>query len=156
MSEDQVYLTKEKLEELKKELDYLKSSKRKIVALRIQEAKELGDLSENAEYAEAKDDQAWTEGRILELEDIIKKSVIVEECEKGAKSVVNIGCRVQVKHGAGEREFQIVGSQEANPAVGKISNGSPTGKAFLGKKVGDEVEVETPKGKIKYKILTVK
>lgn len=155
MSEDQIYLTREKLEELKKELDRLKNIKRRDVAQRIQDAKELGDLSENAEYAEAKDDQAWTEGRILEIGEILKRAVLVEECERGADSIVRVGCKLKVEAGDQERELEIVGSQESNPPEGKISNESPLGRAFLGKKAGDELEVEVPKGVVKYKIISV-
>lgn len=155
MSEEQIYLTQGKLEELKSEIDYLKNTKRREVAQRIQEAKELGDLSENAEYTEAKDNQAWTEGRVLEIEGILKRAVIVEECEKSKDAGVSVGCKLKVKNGASESDLEIVGSQEADPANGKISNESPLGKAFLGKKVGDEVEVEVPKGVMKYKIVAV-
>lgn len=155
MPEDQIYLTREKLEELKQELNHLKSVKRREVAQRIHEAKELGDLSENAEYADAKDDQAWTEGRILKIEDVFIKAVIVDDIEKDSNSVVNVGCKIKVKHGSQEKGFEIVGSQEADPLQGKISNESPLGKAFIGKKAGDDVEVEVPKGMMKYKILSV-
>ena len=165
MSEDQIYLTREKLEELERELDYLKNEKRREVAQRIQEAKELGDLSENAEYADAKDDQAWTEGRILKISDVFIKAIIVDDIEKDSNSVVNVGCKIKVKQGgdplgklgasASLQDFEIVGSQESDPLQGKISNESPLGKAFIGKKVGDKVEVEAPRGMMKYKILEV-
>jgi len=154
MSEEQTYLTQEKLNDLKQELENLKNVKRREVAERIRDAKELGDLSENAEYTEAKDDQAWMEGRILEIGDIIQKAVLIEE-HKSNNSTVTIGCKIRVKNGSKEQDFEIVGSQEAEPLIGKISNESPLGKAFLGRKVGDEVEVEIPKGMVKYKILEV-
>jgi len=155
MSENQIYLTREKLEELEHELDYLKNIKRREVAQRIQEAKELGDLSENAEYAEAKDDQAWTEGRILNIGDVLLKGVIVDDLEKNLSATVNIGSKVKTEQAGNERSFEIVGSQEADPLQGKISNESPLGKAFIGKKAGDIVEVEAPKGIIKYKIIAI-
>lgn len=155
MIENQTYLTKEKLIKLKKELEFLKNNKRREVAERIHEAKDLGDLSENAEYAEAKDEQSWTEGRILELEDIIKRAVLIEENKYHQTSTVTVGSRVKVLVKGVEKDFEIVGSQEANPAQGKISNESPLGKAFIGKKVADEIEVEVPKGKVKYKIVAV-
>lgn len=155
MTSEQAYLTKEKLEELKKELDYLKNTKRRDVAQRIQDAKELGDLSENAEYAEAKDDQAWTEGRINEIDDILNRAVLIENNGSQGFSGVRVGSKVKVLNHETEREFEIVGSQEADPVAGKISNESPLGVAFIGKKVGEEFMVETPKGRVKYKIIAV-
>ena len=155
MSEGQIYLTQEKLDELKKELDYLKNTKRREVAQRIHDAKELGDLSENAEYAEAKDNQAWTEGRINEIDDIIKRGVLIERNGNGNRDGIGVGSKIKVQNGSLEKDLEIVGSQECSPADGKISNESPLGKAFIGKKSGEEVEVETPKGVVKYKIVGV-
>ncbi|MBU4331563.1 transcription elongation factor GreA [Patescibacteria group bacterium] len=155
MIEDQTYITKEKLKELKKELDYLKTTKRREIANRIREAKELGDLSENAEYADAKDEQGWTEGRILKIEDILRRAVLIESNHKNHSAIINVGSKIKVKVSDSEKNFEITGSQEADPPNGKISNESPLGKAFLGKKAGDEVEVEVPKGVIKYKIIAI-
>lgn len=155
MNGEQVYLTQEKLEELKKELEHLKNAKRREVAQRIQDAKELGDLSENAEYAEAKDDQAWVEGRIAEIEAVLKRAVVIENDGGRSSGGVRVGCKIKVDSQEGVRELEIVGSQEAEPEAGKISNESPLGKAFLGKKPGDEVVVEVPKGRVRYKIIAV-
>lgn len=148
------YISKEGLEELKKELHDLKTQKRREIAQRLQEAKSLGDLSENAEYLEAKEAQSALESRILELEEIIKQSRVIEKPTK--KNYVSIGSTVEVEFDGRSREFTIVGSEEASPAEGKISNESPLGKAFLGRKVKEEVEVKTPKGKVRYKILGIK
>ena len=147
------YISKEGLEELKKELQELKTGKRREIAQRLQEAKSLGDLSENAEYLEAKESQSALESRILELEEIIKHSRVIEKPTN--KNCVSIGSTVEVKFDGRSREFTIVGSEEANPAEGRISNESPLGKAFLSRKTGEEIEVKTPKGKVRYKILNI-
>lgn len=154
MTDQTKYLTKEGYEKLKNELHYLKTEKRKEIAWRIQQAKELGDLSENAEYTEAKNEQAFLEGRIIELENIIKNAVIIEPTDGAAKStVVLIGSRVTIaSHSGNDMKLTIVGSQEADPAAGKISNESPMGRALLGHKIGDEVEIQAPKGPILYTI----
>ena len=147
------YISKRGLEELKKELQELKTVKRREIAQRLQEAKSLGDLSENAEYLEAKESQSALESRILELESIIKHSRVIEKPTR--KNYVSIGSTVKVKFDDHFREFTIVGSEETNPAQDRISNESPLGKAFLGRKTGEEIEVKTPKGKVKYKILRI-
>lgn len=152
---DKQYLSKEKLEELKNELQYLKTAKRQEVAERLKRAKELGDLSENAEYMEARDEQATVEGRILELEDIIKNAEVIEKTP--STGVVKVGSTVVAEKTGqpGERKFMIVGSNEANPAQGMISNESPLGRGFLGKKVGDSVQVTTPTGKVEYRVIGI-
>lgn len=147
------YISKEGLEKFKKELNELKTVKRREIAQRLQEAKSLGDLSENAEYIEAKEAQSALESRILEIESIIKHSRLIEKPTK--KNYVSIGSTVEVKIDGHSRKFAIVGSEEANPAEGKISNESPLGKAFLGRKTGEEIEVKTPKGKARYKIVRI-
>ena len=147
------YLTKDGLEKLKSELKELKTVKRKEIAGRIQDAKELGDLSENAEYAEAKDQQAFTEGRIVELENTIKNAQVISDENTGG--VVHIGSTIKLSSDAGDKQYTIVGSNEANPPQGLISNESPLGQAFIGRKVGDTVEVKVPKGTVRYKILSV-
>ncbi len=152
-SEDIVYLTGEGLDKLKKELEFLKNTKRREVAKRIQEAKEYGDLSENAEYAEAKDEQAVVETRILELESLIKNSQVIQSVKKGEN--VRIGSKIRVSINGQEKIYSIVGSQEADPLNGKISNESPMGQAFLGSKVGDVVSIEAPKGLIKCEIIEI-
>jgi len=147
------YLTKEGFKKLEDELCLRKAATRREIAERIEEAKELGDLSENAEYASAKDEFAFNEGRIAELEEIVKNSVIIHH--HANHQAVSIGSKVRVKDGGAEREYVIVGSTEANPLEGRISNESPFGRAFLGKSVGDEVEVRAPKGVIKVKITNI-
>lgn len=148
------YLTAARLKELKEELNNLKTSKRKEVAARIEAAKALGDLSENAEYADAKDEQSWVEGRILELEDLIQNAQIIKTDIK--TDYVNVGSTIRVNNGGKEKFFQIVGSNEADPSAGKISNESPLGQAFLGKRVGDKVEISVPAGRMTYTVLEIK
>lgn len=148
------YLTPEGLEKLKKDLDFLKTVRREEIRKRIEEAIKLGDLSENAEYHEAKDDQGLNEARIREAEEILKDYVLINE-QKGGKSLVEVGSTLKVKYNGLEKTFTIVGPSEANPAIGLISNESPLGQAFIGHKVKDEVEVDAPAGKIKYKILAI-
>lgn len=140
-------------DKLKDELTLLSTVRRKEIAERIERAKELGDLSENAEYSEAKDAQALNEGRILELTNTLKNVTIVESGNSGGK--VAMGSRVTVKSEAGEKEYTIVSFNEADPATGKISNESPLGVAFLNKQKGDQVEVETPKGVTRFKITKI-
>lgn len=147
-------LTKEGLEKIKKELDYLKNVKRKEISEKIEKAKELGDLSENAEYHEAKDEQGMTEARIVELESLLKTAVVSEN--NGKKDEVNIGSEVTVSSKLGEQTYKIVGYNEADPSKGLISNESPLGQAFIGRKKGDKVSVEVPAGEIEYEIIEIK
>ncbi|HOW60159.1 MAG TPA: transcription elongation factor GreA [Candidatus Moranbacteria bacterium] len=148
------FITKEGLKKLKDEFDERRNKLRQEIAQAIKEAKEQGDLSENAEYAEAKSQQNENESRIAELEMIIKNSQVVEkdDTQKGAQ----IGSVVKVNFNKNEMDFYIVGSNEADPANFKISNESPLGKAFMGHDAGDTVKVSTPKGVIEYKIVSVK
>lgn len=139
---------------LQEELDNLKANRRKEIADRIKQAKEYGDLSENAEYQEAKEEQAFNEGRILELEHQIKTAMVTEDI-KPSTSQVAIGSRVVVDKQGEKLKFIIVGSTEADPVAGKISIESPLGGALLGGKVGDEIKVSLPVGEIKYKILEI-
>jgi transcription elongation factor GreA len=147
------YLSPEGLEKIKKELEERKTVLRPDISQKIQEAKEQGDISENAEYAEAKELQAFNEGRIGELEAVLKDVVVVEKGGKG--SIVDMGSTVKVESKFGIQEFTIVGASESSPADGFISNESPLGQAFLGKKKGEEIFVETPSAKVKYKVLEV-
>ncbi len=147
------YLTKEKLEELKKELGYLKTEGRKEVAEHIKRAKEYGDLSENAEYSQAKDEQAMLEVKIAELEDIIRNAVVIKPGIK--KDKIDIGSKVVLQKDKKIYEYYIVGESEAGPISGKISNNSPLGKAMIGKRQGDEVIVRTPSSEIKYKVIKI-
>jgi transcription elongation factor GreA len=147
------YLTKESLEKLKKELNYLETGKRKEIAERLRHAVSFGDLSENAAYQEAKEAKAFLEGKILELKKIIGNAVVVEE-QKLANQV-QIGCKVLVDSQDGREEFEIVGPEETDPLQRKISYESPLGKALLNKSVGEVVEINTPEGKRKYKIIKI-
>jgi len=151
---DQI-ITREGYNKLKEELDFLSTTKRKEIAERIERAKELGDLSENAEYSEAKDAQALNEGRILELSATLKNVTVVDSLVDG-RGKIDMGSKVRVLAGGKEKEYEIVSFNEADPLSGKISNESPLGMAFLGKKKGEEVIAETPKGEIKYKIIDFK
>lgn len=158
MSETKQYLTSEKMVEFKKELDFLKSDKRKQVAESLEYAKKLGDLSENAEYHEARQVQAEVEDRISHLENLIKTAVIVEgNGAHASDGSVSIGSSVKIQK-EGEkntREYKIVGSEEADMAQGKVSNLSPLGSALLGKKKGEKVHVSTPKGKAVYTLISI-
>jgi len=151
----QTFITQEGLKKLEQDLKYLKTEKRREIANRIQVAKDLGDLSENAEYAQAKDELAFNEGRILELEDVLRNATIIKENKDS--NLVSIGNSIKIKdQETGEiKEYNIVGSQEADPVAGKISNESPLGKAFLNQQKGQIVEVVLPKGVIKYQIIEI-
>ncbi|MFA6512145.1 MAG: transcription elongation factor GreA [Patescibacteria group bacterium] len=151
MAEKKTYLTKEGLEKLSAELLELKTVKRKEISDRIQDAKELGDLSENAEYAEAKEQQSFTEGRIAELEVIVKNAELIEN-QEATKDHIQVGSKVEVESDGLQHTYSIVGSNEADPTEGFISNESPLGQAFLGKKVGESIEIEVPKGKLSFQI----
>lgn len=154
MTDQQTFITADGLEKLKAELDVLKNVKRKEIAERIQEAKELGDLSENAEYSEAKDEQSFIESRILELESTLRNiSVIAKTKKTGA---VQIGSTFEVTNEQGSAsKYMLVGKSEADPNQGKISNESPLGQAFLGKKEGETVAVAVPAGTINFTITKV-
>lgn len=149
-------LTYAGLKELEEELDQLKVVKRKEVAEKIKEARAQGDLSENAEYDAAKDEQAEIEARIAEIEKILKNVDVIDEDEVDI-TTINIGCKVRILdlEYNEEVDYAIVGSTEADPMKCKISNESPVGSALLGKKVNEEVVVETPQGDIRYKILEI-
>lgn len=144
------YISEEGLEKLKNQLEELRTVKRQEVAQRLEEAKKMGDLSENAEYTEARDAQEFNERQIAELEELIKKAIVIGRTKN--KDEIQIGSTFSVKSHGKTQELTIVGSEEADPVAGKISNESPLGKSFLGKKKGDEVKVKTPKGEVKYTI----
>ena len=156
MEEKKNLLTFTGLKKLEEELHDLKVFKRKEVAGKIKEAREQGDLSENAEYDAAKDEQRDIEARIEEIEKILKNVEVVDE-EEVDLDKISVGCRVKVYdiEFDEEMEFSLVGSSEANSLKGKISNESPVGKALIGAKVGDVVEVETQAGLIQYKVLEI-
>ncbi|MBI5530136.1 MAG: transcription elongation factor GreA [Candidatus Doudnabacteria bacterium] len=146
-------LTAEGLQKLQEELKVLINDKRKEVIERIREAAAHGDLSENADYAQAREEQSFIEGRIQEIEDIIKNAEIITTNSHG--NTVTIGSTVTVKVGGLEKKYSIVGSNEANPKEGKISNESLVGKAVLGKKAGEKFKVSTPAGEIDYEIVSL-
>ncbi|MDI3310111.1 MAG: transcription elongation factor GreA [Thermoanaerobacterium sp.] len=152
----QVILTYDGLKKLEEELDYLKSVKRPEVAEKIKQARAFGDLSENSEYDEAKNEQAFIEGRIATIEAMLRNAQVIDE-EDIAIDKVSVGCTVKVydEDFKEEAEYTIVGSTETDPMNNKISDESPIGKALLGKKVGDTVSVEVPAGIIKLKVLEI-
>jgi len=147
-----VVLTKDGLLELKREYDELVKGKRPEAVNRLADARELGDLSENSEYAAAKQDLSFIDGRILELEEIIHGAKVVTN---HTKSAVDVGCKVTLTINGKKEVFSLVGEWEADPMAKKISHSSPLGKALMGKKVGEKVEVEAPAGKVLYKILSI-
>jgi len=157
MSQAKQYLmTYEGVKKLESELEHLKTVKRKEITEKIKVALGYGDLSENSEYDEAKNDQAFTEGRILQLENMLKNAVVVDESEIPS-DIVSVGSKVKVKDYEFDEEvvYGIVGSAEADPMNFKISNESPVGNALMGKKVGDIVEVTVPDGANKFEILGI-
>lgn len=149
-------LSAERLEELKSELTYLKTVREKEVADQIKEARSFGDLSENSEYDEAKNEQGKLYSRIAEIENILANCVVIEE-QKDDHDTVRLGSTITVKDVEFEEEetYQVVGSQEADPMNGRISEESPFGKALLGKAVGDDVVVEAPAGTIHYQVVKI-
>ncbi len=150
------FLTKEGYQKLQDELDFLRTAKRQEVANRLHEAMEGGELIENAEYEAAKNEQAFVEGRIQELEMLLASAKIIEDNGKKKSDTIQIGAKVTIKEGNFEAEtFTIVGAAEANTREGKISNESPIGKAILNHKVGDVVKVETPGGTYNVKIIKI-
>ena len=159
MAEKQYFVTKEGLEALEKEYEHLVTVGRKDAAEKLKVARSFGDLSENSEYDEAKNDQAIMEARIADLEVMLKKAVVVEESEINAGKV-NVGSTVTVRivtpdGNTAEKQYKIVGSNEADPRSGKISDESAVGKALMGNTVGAEIEVETQRGTVKYFIIDV-
>ena len=159
MAEKQYFVTEEGLGALEKELDYLKTVRRKEVAEKIKVALSFGDLSENSEYDEAKNEQAMMEARIADVEVMLKNAVVIDESELNNETV-HIASRIEVAITAADgrkskRDFKIVGSNEADPRNGKISDESAVGKALIGRKSGQVVSVETPAGISKYKIVTI-
>ncbi len=156
MQQKQFKLTKTALDQLKEELEYLKTVREREVAEQIKEARSFGDLSENSEYDEAKNEQGKLYSRIAELENIITNAVIIEEAEIISNEVYS-GCRVKILclEDNEEEEYQIVGTQEADPRIGNISDESPLGKALIGTTVGDEITVNAAIGPIKYRVIGI-
>jgi transcription elongation factor GreA len=153
MNNKPAYLSKEGLEQIRQELEGLVNVRRAEIAARIHEAKEHGDITENAEYEDAKNEQAFVEGRIQALSALVKNAVVITE--NHSSTHVQIGSTVTIQSRDGKESFQIVGSAEAAPAEGKISNESPVGRALLGRKKGEEITVTVPAGDTKYKILSI-
>ena len=148
------YLTQEKFDEFKKELEHLKTVKRKEVAEQLEYAKSLGDLSENAEYHEARDAQAITEDRIAKLEGILKSALIISE--HSTTGSVNVGSEITVEKNGKKVDYTIVGTEEADALSGKISIKSPFGQAVIGKKKGDSFTFDAPSGPVTYKVTDIK
>jgi transcription elongation factor GreA len=156
MTEKQItYLTAEGAAKIETELKDLKGPQREALARRLRDAIQMGDLSENADYHKAKEDQAFLEGRILELEASLRNAIIVKE-NRGPKDIVEVGVRVTVQEvGFDPEVYHMVGAKEADPRAGKISHESPIGRTLMGHRVGDTVEADTPGGKIKLKVLKI-
>ncbi len=150
-------LSSARLQELEAELNYLKTTKEKEVAEHLKEARSFGDLSENSEYDEAKNEQAKLYGRIAEVENILAHAVLIEDGPEEQAGQIGLGCsiRVQDVETGDEDEYEVVGSQEANPMEGRISDDSPFGRAVIGHVAGDIIEVDAPAGALQYKILSV-
>jgi transcription elongation factor GreA len=158
MADDKpVYLTETGMHELEQELDHLRTVKRPEVAARIGQAKEYGDISENGEYEDAKNEQAFVEGRIRTIESLLNRArPLKEEKSPAAKAIVRLGSRVTTLDDSKEREtWKLVSSAEANAAQGRISDESLVGRALLGKKVGDQISVQAPAGLLKFKIVAI-
>lgn len=154
MSHKKIIITQDGLGKLQSELEHLLSVRREEVAVKIQRAREMGGTDNNAEYDDAKNEQAFVEGRILMLENIVRNAEVIES--PGSPGVVELGNKVLIQNQDGKvDQFAIVGSTEANPVDGKISNESPVGQALLGRKVGDKVEVVTPAGVLQLLIIEV-
>ena len=151
---EQTFLTREGLKRLEEELNYLRTTRRTQVAERLHDAQEDGELIENAEYEDAKNEQAFLEGKILSLEAILSDAVIIEN--DGPVGVVNLGSKVTVKENGGKPEiYMLVGAAEANPREGRISNESPLGRALLGRRAGDEVKVNAPAGTLSFHVVSI-
>lgn len=156
MADKEVILTVEGLNKLEKELDYLKSTRRREVAERIKQAIEFGDISENSEYEDAKNEQAFIEGRILQLEKMLRNAKVIDDQDVD-DHIVTVGSTVKLRdlENSEDFEYTIVGSAEADPSKSKISNESPVGKAILGKSVGSIVEISVPAGTLHYQIESI-
>jgi transcription elongation factor GreA len=155
MDTKKIYLTKEGLGELKKEFAQLSTVKRPDVLARVSQARSMGDLSENAEYTAARDELSFIDGRIDELEELIKQAVLIQESHAKGDHAVKLGSTVTVSVKGKKEVFTVVGEWEADPKEKKISHESPLGKALIGKKVGEKVEVEAPVGMLTYIIASV-
>mgnify|MGYP000854516489 CR=1 FL=1 len=152
---DVSYLTQDGLDNIKAELESLKGPARENLSVRLRAAIQMGDLSENADYIQAKEEQGFLEGRILELEQILRNVVIIDENVKN-REIVDIGAHVTIREGSfPEETYHVVGPKEADPLNGRISHESPIGKALLGHRVGDDVVVDTPGGSVRLNIVKI-
>lgn len=154
MNGKKIYLTKKGFEDLQKEYDEMLNKRRPEVVERLSAAREMGDLSENAEYTAAREELAFIDGRLEELEELLKQAELIADDHHATQSV-GLGSQVVIKIGEKKETFTVVGEWEADPVEKKISHESPLGKALLGKAVGDEIEVEAPVGKMLYKIVSI-
>lgn len=151
--DDQLQVTTQGLEQLKTELDELVNTKRPQVVARLERARNEGDLAENSDYTNAKDELEFLDGRIDEIKHVVENAQVIKS--NGSTGSVSVGTKVKIKVNGAEHIFEIVGDWEADPQAKKISHTSPLGQALVGKKVGEEVEVDAPAGKINYKILSI-
>ena len=153
---DQTFLTRDGLKKLEEELNFLRTTRRAQVAERLHNAQEDGELIENAEYEDAKNEQAFLEGKILSLESMLSSAVIIAENDP-SNGIVNLGSKVTIKEAGGGKpeSYQLVGAAEANPKDGRISNESPLGRALLGRKVGDDIKVNAPSGTISFRVVAI-
>ncbi|MCL5746731.1 MAG: transcription elongation factor GreA [Patescibacteria group bacterium] len=155
MDSKKIYLTRDGLGELKDEYEELIKTKRPDVLSRVSQARSLGDLSENAEYVAAREELSFIDGRIDELEELLKQAVLISESAKNTNHIVKLGSKVTLNIKGKKENFTVVGEWEADPTEKKISHESPLGKALIGKKVGEKIEVEAPAGKVLYTIVSV-
>jgi len=153
---EQTFLTRDGLKKLEEELNFLRTVRRAQVAERLHNAQEDGELIENAEYEDAKNEQAFLEGKILSLEAMLSSAVIIAEND-GSNGMVNLGSKVTIKEAGGGKpeSYQLVGAAEANPKDGRVSNESPLGRALLGRKVGDDIKVNAPSGTITFRVVAI-
>jgi len=156
MQDRTVHLTRDGLKKLEDEREHLRGVRRHEIAERIHASKEAGLTQNDAEYNDAKDEQAFVEGRIMQLETMIKNHVVINEMLAHQTSIVRLGSTVVVNNESARREYMIVGSAEADPAAGRISNESPVGKALIGRRVGERVQVITPKGVLSLTVAEIK
>src|SRR6266550_2333465 len=155
MESKKIFLTKEGLVELQAEYEQLKKGKRPDVLDRVTQARNMGDLSENAEYTAAREELAFIDGRIEELEMLLRQAVVIDVAGHSGGNIISIGSKVTVKIDGKKEIFTLVGEWEADPAMKKISHESPLGKALIGKTIGDEIEVAAPAGRMMYRIVSI-
>lgn len=155
MDNKKIYLTKEGIAQLKKEYEELSSVKRPEVLARVSQARNQGDLSENAEYVAGREELSFIDGRMDEIEELLKQAVLIRDVGKTSSHVVKLGSKVTLNNHGKKEDFMLVGEWEADPKERKISHESPLGKALLGGKVGEKIEVEAPAGKITYTIASI-